>query len=51
MDALKTHLYYYLLNYNFNPKLRAIGRKTPFEAILQWYDKKPDIFVVNPNPL
>jgi len=51
VDALKTHLYHYLLNYNFNLKLRAIGRKTPFEAILQWYDKKPDIFVVNQNQL
>jgi len=50
-DELKAHLFYYLLNYNFNLKLRAIGRKTPFETILQWYDKKPDIFVVNPNQL
>lgn len=51
VDALKTHLYYYLLNYNFNLKLRAIGRKTPFESILLWHDKKPDIFIVNPNQL
>jgi len=51
VDELKAHLFYYLLNYNFNLKLRAIGRKTPFETILQWYDKKPDIFVVNPNQL
>jgi transposase InsO family protein len=50
-DELKTHLYHYLLNYNFNLKLRAISRKTPFERVLQWYDKKPEIFVVNPNQL
>jgi len=41
-------IYHYLLNYNFNLKLRAIGRKTPFDAMLQWYDKKPNIFSINP---
>lgn len=51
VGELKAHLYHYLLNYNFNLKLRAIGRKTPFDAVLQWYDKKPDIFLVNPNHL
>ena len=49
VDQLKNHLYHYLLNYNFNLKLRAIGRQTPFESLLQWYDKKPDIFIVNPS--
>jgi hypothetical protein len=29
-DTLKTHLHHYLLNYNFNLKLRVIGRKTPY---------------------
>ncbi len=51
VDTLKTHLYHYLLNYNFNLKLRAIGRKTPFDAVLQWYAKKPDIFIINPIQL
>ena len=51
VEQLKTHLYHYLLNYNFNLKLRAIGRKTPFESILKWYDEKPDIFITNPNHL
>lgn len=51
VDALKTHLYHYLLNYNFNLKLRAIGRKTPFETVLEWYEKKPEIFIINPNHL
>jgi transposase InsO family protein len=49
--ALKKHLYEYCLNYNFNLKLRAIGRVTPFQAILEWYDKKPAIFSINPNHL
>jgi transposase InsO family protein len=51
VDALKTHLYYYRLNYNFSLKLKALGRKTPFETILQEYEKQPDIFVANPNQL
>ena len=34
IEALKAHLYAYLLNYNFNLKLRAIGRMPPFQSIL-----------------
>lgn len=51
VEALKAHLYAYVLNYNFNLKLRAIGRKPPFEAILDFYQKAPDIFSINPNHL
>jgi hypothetical protein len=51
VGELKTHLYHYMSNYNFNLKLRAIGRKIPFDAVLQWYDKKPDIFLVNTSHL
>ncbi|MGH8556316.1 MAG: hypothetical protein ACRESZ_02415, partial [Methylococcales bacterium] len=36
---------------NFNLKLRAIGRLTPFEAILDSYQKTPDLFITNPNHL
>lgn len=32
VGELKAHLCHYLLNHNFNLKLRAIGRKTPFDA-------------------
>jgi transposase InsO family protein len=49
VEALKAHLYAYLLNYNFNLKLRALGRKSPFDAILDFYRKTPDIFTVNPS--
>jgi hypothetical protein len=37
VGELKSHPYHYLLNYNFNLKLRAIGRKTPFGAVLSTY--------------
>ncbi|MGH8556159.1 MAG: hypothetical protein ACRESZ_01600, partial [Methylococcales bacterium] len=49
VEALKEHLYAYILNYNF--KLRAIGRLTPFNAILDSYQKLPDIFITNLNHL
>jgi len=39
------------LNYNFNLKLRALGRVTPFEAIRQWYQKNPEIFNINTSHL
>ncbi len=45
------HLYAYILNYNFQLNLRAIGRKPPFQAILDFYQKIPDIFIINPNHL
>lgn len=51
LDSLKKHLYEYSLSYNFNLKLRAIGRKTPFQAIIDWYNQEPGIFLVNPNQL
>ncbi len=51
VKALKEHLYAYILNYNFNLKLRAIGRIPPFEAILNFYKKTPDIFTINPDYL
>lgn len=51
VDALKQHLYTYALNYNFNLKLRAIGRIPPFEAIRQWFLQKPDIFSTAPDHL
>jgi transposase-like protein len=51
VEALKQHLYAYILNYNFNLKLRAIGRVPPFEAMLHWYNKSPSSFTVNPTHL
>lgn len=47
----KEHLYLYVLNYNFNLKLRALGRLSPFEAILNFYKKMPNVFTVDPNHL
>ena len=41
IKLLKEHLYAYILNYNFNLKLRAIGRIPPFDAIRGYYKKYP----------
>lgn len=41
MGAFKKHLYKYSLIYNFNFKLRAINRITPFETMQQWCQKQP----------
>ena len=51
VDELKSHLYAYLLNYNFKLKLRSVGRVPPFEAILKWHAEKPELFIINPNHL
>lgn len=51
VDELKRHLFAYLMNYNFNLRLRAIGRITPFDSILQWYYKLPAIFTIKPSQL
>jgi hypothetical protein len=31
--------------------MRAIDRKTPFDAVLKWLDKKPELFTINPRQL
>ncbi len=36
---------------HFNLKLRAIGRITLFQAVLDWDEKEPDIFFINPSHL
>ncbi len=51
VEAPKQHLYAYILNYNFNLKLRAIGRVPPFEAMRHLYNKSPSVFTVNPAHL
>jgi transposase-like protein len=51
VEALKAHLYADILNYNYNLKLCATGRRSPFEAILDFYRKTPVIFTIDPNHL
>jgi len=48
VSELKTHLNSFMLAYNCVKKLRAIGRKTPYECILTWWKKHPKLFNRNP---
>jgi transposase-like protein len=51
IDELKKHMSEYLLLYNFSIKLRSLKRLTPFEAMLEEYQDKPDGFIFHPNHL
>ena len=47
-EQLKEHLYFYILDYNFNRKLKALGFRTPYEMIIEKHQQLPDIFIQNP---
>jgi len=49
VEQLKAHLHSFMLAYNCVKKLRAIGRKTPYECILTWWQKQPKLFNINPR--
>jgi transposase InsO family protein len=42
---LETTLLSYLKLYNHHIPQRAIGSKTPIQALKEWQQKKPDLFV------
>jgi hypothetical protein len=44
-------LHGWFVRYNFCRKNRRIGDKTPYEAVLAWYQKDPSIFVIEPTAL
>ena len=48
VDQLKTHLNSFMSAYNCAKKLSALKRKTPYEAILTWWQKQPERFTINP---
>ncbi|MCS6962406.1 MAG: hypothetical protein NZT61_07910, partial [Deltaproteobacteria bacterium] len=50
-EEFEKHLGYYLLNYNINTKLRSLRYRTPYEVMCEWYDKKPDLSIINPSNL
>jgi transposase InsO family protein/transposase-like protein len=51
VDQLKEHLYHWLLDYNFNRKLTALNRKTPWEYICTYYAEESIVFTKNPNKM
>ncbi len=45
---LKNHLFAFLLFYNHQRKLKALGYRSPYAAILKTYDENPKLFRSNP---
>jgi transposase InsO family protein len=41
----------WLVRYNFFRPHRRIGKKTPYEATLAWYEKEPTLFIREPTAL
>ena len=50
---METDLMNFLIHYNLVRRhgtlRKELNVKTPFDAILKWYELKPDIFKINPN--
>ena len=46
---LRRHVRGWLLAYNYAKQLKALRFKTPFEAIRQLSEKKPEIFTQTPS--
>ena len=49
VEQLREHLHSFMMAYNCVKKLRAIGRKTPYEEVLTWWKKQPKSFNSNPH--
>ena len=49
LEQLQRHLDSFLLAYNHAYKLSAIGRITPWQAILERWSANPKLFRINPN--
>jgi transposase InsO family protein len=48
-EELKTHLMSFLLHYNIKRKLRVLNYNSPYDKILEHYDKCPGEFKENPH--
>lgn len=49
--ALASGLAIWQSYFNFDRKHRRLGRKTPYQTMLAWYDKQPDLFIREPTSL
>jgi transposase InsO family protein len=41
----------YSLMYRFQIPHRVLGHKTPYESLIEWFDKRPDLFRFDPHNL
>lgn len=49
LEELKQHLMIFVLYYNHQRKLRALKYKSPYQVIIDIYQKQPTLFKDNPN--
>lgn len=50
-QEMLTDLWGWCVRYNFCRKHRRIGKKTPYEAVCEWYEKQPQLFHKEPSLL
>lgn len=50
-QEMKDDLHLWFVLHNFHRKLRRIGKSTPYEAVCQWHQKQPEIFLRDPASL
>jgi transposase InsO family protein len=50
-DELKKSLLAFEKTYNMFRKHKSLGRKTPYQVTLEWYQKKPKLFKYHPEKL
>lgn len=50
-QQMKDDLHQWFVFYNFFRKHRRIGRITPYQAVLQWHQKQPQLFLRMPQEL
>ncbi|MBV9848781.1 MAG: transposase family protein [Armatimonadetes bacterium] len=51
VQEMKDDLHGWFVRYNFYRPHRRIGKKTPYEAALLWYEKDPSLFTREPTAL
>jgi transposase InsO family protein len=51
VEQMKDDLHSWFVVYNFKRKHRRIGRITPYEAVCQWHQRKPELFKAEPTDL
>lgn len=51
VQEMKRDLHLWFVHYNFLRKHRRIGRITPYQAVCQWHQKQPELFLKKPTEL
>jgi transposase-like protein len=49
IDELKVHMMTFVLYYNHQRKLKSLKYQTPYDIIIQEFDKNPLLFKINPS--